>query len=245
MSTRYKITEHYRPNQSETDIVSEIINISDSGDILIFEPGAKEINELVNKLNTTMPANMIALPFHSKIDQGESTFKKDFIEKIDSNLKYIKMDRNVIFSDASVTENYVRIGTNNYTRAVIVATNIAEASITIKSLKFVIETGTQKDEIYNYKKRGNIKKLTYISESSRIQRKGRVGRTSPGTVYYLYKKGFLELNDIGYEVAIKNMFIDLFGLMKNNDTEQPVITSASDPNSPSTSLVIDKLDGQT
>ena len=59
----------------------------------------------------------------------------------------------------SKTENFVDVrnyssGSNSYKRAVIIATNIAEASITIPSLKFVVDTGNQKTSIYDYKKRG-------------------------------------------------------------------------------------------
>lgn len=237
MGTRYKITEFYTPNVSEFDTVMNIVSKSESGHILVFEPGVKEIIKLVNELNKSLPGNVIAIPYHSKIEDD----KKSFIDEINNKLKYYKRDRDVIFSDPSIKMNEIHIGTNTYTRAVIVATNIAEASITIINLKFVVDTGTQKIEPYDYKKRGTIIKKIFIAEENRLQRKGRAGRKEEGTVYYLYEKGSLENNSIDYEMSTKNIFIELLKKIKDKETERELILRDFDPNKPKIKLEINKI----
>lgn len=237
MGTRYKVTEFYTPGVTEFDAVMNIVSKSDSGHILVFEPGTKEILQLVNKLNSHLPADMVAIPYHSKIADD----KKSFIDDINNNLKLYKIDRSVNLSDPSISMNTIHLGNNTYTRAVIVATNIAEASITIVNLKYVVDTGTQKLEPYDYKKRGNVKKTIFIAEENRIQRKGRVGRKGPGDVYYLYKKGALEDNTIDYEISTSNISVNMFSKLKNKEIEKELITKNMDPNKPTTKLEFNKI----
>lgn len=237
VGTRYKVAEHYEPMKQELDIVLDILNKSDSGDILVFEPDAKGIVQLMTKLNSIIPSNVVAFPYFGAMDEE----KKKFIGKISNKLKDYKLDKSINFADPSVSVTSVSNGNNQYTRAVIVATNIAEASITIETLKFVVDTGTQKTDTYNYKKRGNVMKKIYIAESNRIQRKGRVGRKSSGDVYYLYRKGLLEENTVDYEISTKNMVIEIFRSLKTNDEEQEIIPEIYDPNKFSTSVSYDNI----
>lgn len=230
--TRYKVTEHYCPDKSEKEVVKEILSNSETGDILIFEPSAKKILSLVEELNKSTPPYVIALPYFSKMDRKEDEWKKKIIAKINEKLKTIKMNKNIPFSDPIVDRKYMVTGNNTYTRAIIVATNIAEASITLPSLKFVIDTGTQIVNKYDYRKRSDIQETIFISESSRIQRKGRVGRKSSGDVYYLYKKGSLESNTTEYEISTENLTLNLFGKLKQNNIETIIIDKNHDPNNP-------------
>lgn len=238
MGTRYKVNEFYMPNVKEIDAVGNIINKSDSGDILIFEPGATDINKLVTELNKIMPSNMIAFPYFSKMDED----KKAFVEGIADNLKIYKADRSIPFTDPSINKETLQYGNNSYTRAVIVATNIAEASITINTLKYVVDTGTQKVDKYDYKKRGNIQKQIFIAEENRIQRKGRVGRTSSGDVYYLYEKGKLEDNTIDYEISTKNITLELFNKFKTKENEDVIFSKEHDPNNPTVKITYDNIE---
>ena len=242
MGTRYTVNEHYCPGKTEYDTVLEILSKSDSGDILVFEPGVKEINKLVMDLNKSIPANVIAFPYHSKLDDSANNNKKKFIEDISDTLKSYKLDKSKILSDPTVTMASIKNGNCNYDRAIIVATNIAEASITIRTLKYVVETGTQKIDVYNYKKRGNIQKIIFIAESNRIQRKGRAGRKSSGDVYYLYKKGALEENTMDYEISTKKIFTELFSKLRNKEDDAEIIVTKNDPNSNVTKLKYDEVE---
>lgn len=70
-------------------------------------------------------------------------------------------------------------------RKIILATNIAESSITIPDVAYVVDSGKQKINMYNPALRMNSLKTTWISKSNSIQRLGRVGRTQPGEYYLM------------------------------------------------------------
>ncbi|KAK4612256.1 putative ATP-dependent RNA helicase prh1 [Fulvia fulva] len=72
------------------------------------------------------------------------------------------------------------------TRKVILSTNIAETSVTVPGVKFVIDTG--KAKIKQFRNKLGLESLLIkpISRSSADQRKGRAGRESPGQCYRLY-----------------------------------------------------------
>lgn len=71
------------------------------------------------------------------------------------------------------------------TRLCVVATNVAETSITIPNIRFVVDTGLEKTRIYESS--GISRFVTsWTSKSSAEQRKGRAGRMGPGSCYRLY-----------------------------------------------------------
>jgi HrpA-like RNA helicase len=71
-------------------------------------------------------------------------------------------------------------------RKVILATNIAETSITISGIRYVIDTGLRK--VRGYHSRIGMESLTIqpISKASSNQRMGRAGREAPGVCYRLF-----------------------------------------------------------
>jgi HrpA-like RNA helicase len=71
---------------------------------------------------------------------------------------------------------------------VVVATNIAETSITIDGITTVIDSGMAKMNFYNQKDFTSSLVPLPVSKSSCEQRKGRAGRTAPGACYRLYSK---------------------------------------------------------
>lgn len=72
------------------------------------------------------------------------------------------------------------------TRKVILATNIAETSITINGIKYVIDTGVVKMRQHEATTGMDILKVTKISQAQAIQRAGRAGRESEGFCYRTY-----------------------------------------------------------
>ncbi|KAK0483367.1 P-loop containing nucleoside triphosphate hydrolase protein [Armillaria novae-zelandiae] len=74
------------------------------------------------------------------------------------------------------------------TRKVIVSTNIAEASVTIEGIKFVIDCGYVKIRTYNPTTALSSLATVPTSVASATQRAGRAGRTSSGICYRLYPK---------------------------------------------------------
>ncbi|KAJ7746662.1 P-loop containing nucleoside triphosphate hydrolase protein [Mycena metata] len=72
------------------------------------------------------------------------------------------------------------------TRKVIISTNIAEASVTIEGIKFVVDCGFVKIRVYNPTTALASLATVPTSVASATQRAGRAGRTSPGVCYRLY-----------------------------------------------------------
>lgn len=71
-------------------------------------------------------------------------------------------------------------------RKVVVATNIAETSITISGIRHVIDSGMVKAKIHNSRSGLDLMKIVHISKAQALQRSGRSGREAPGTCYRLY-----------------------------------------------------------
>ncbi|KAK6128155.1 hypothetical protein DH2020_038108 [Rehmannia glutinosa] len=71
-------------------------------------------------------------------------------------------------------------------RKVVLATNIAETSLTIDGIKYVIDPGFSKMKSYNPRTGMESLLVTPISKASANQRAGRSGRTGPGKCYRLY-----------------------------------------------------------
>ncbi|XP_074640669.1 putative ATP-dependent RNA helicase DHX37 [Tubulanus polymorphus] len=71
-------------------------------------------------------------------------------------------------------------------RLCVVATNVAETSLTIPNIKYVIDTGKVKTKFYDKVTGVSTFKITWTSKASANQRAGRAGRTGPGHCYRLY-----------------------------------------------------------
>lgn len=79
-----------------------------------------------------------------------------------------------------------KIFQNSPIRKCIIATNIAETSLTLNHIKFVIDSGLMKLKIYNPKLNIDSLQLVPISKAQAIQRSGRAGRICPGIAFRLY-----------------------------------------------------------
>ncbi|MBW2561980.1 MAG: ATP-dependent RNA helicase HrpA, partial [Deltaproteobacteria bacterium] len=79
-----------------------------------------------------------------------------------------------------------RVFARTRTRKIVVATNVAETSITIPGIRYVIDTGLARISEYNPGTRTGRLPVKGISKSSAIQRKGRCGRVQDGTCVRLY-----------------------------------------------------------
>ncbi|KAK6150361.1 hypothetical protein DH2020_015293 [Rehmannia glutinosa] len=77
-------------------------------------------------------------------------------------------------------------------RKVIFATNVAETSLTIPGVKYVVDSGMVKESRFEPASGMNVLKVCWISQSSANQRAGRAGRTEPGTCYRLYTENDFE-----------------------------------------------------
>lgn len=72
------------------------------------------------------------------------------------------------------------------TRKIILSTNIAESSITIDDVVFVVDSGREKQKSYDAISHSSSLRVQWISKASANQRKGRAGRLRNGVVYRVY-----------------------------------------------------------
>ena len=81
-------------------------------------------------------------------------------------------------------------------RKVILATNIAETSITVSGIRFVVDTGMVKAKQFNPKTGLQLLQVVPVSQAQAWQRSGRAGREGPGTCYRLFtEKSFSRLEE--------------------------------------------------
>ncbi|XP_029025572.1 3'-5' RNA helicase YTHDC2 isoform X2 [Betta splendens] len=73
-------------------------------------------------------------------------------------------------------------------RKIILSTNIAETSITINDVVFVIDSGKVKEKSFDTVSHASMLKSVWISKASALQRKGRAGRCRPGICFHLFSR---------------------------------------------------------
>jgi pre-mRNA-splicing factor ATP-dependent RNA helicase DHX15/PRP43 len=162
----------------------------DPGDILVFLTGEEEIEDACRKIRA----------------EGDNLFRssgnsigKLLVVPLYSSLPPSQQQR--IFDDAPAAVNGGPPG-----RKVVVSTNIAETSLTIDGIVYVIDPGFSKQKTYNPRIRVESLLVSPISRASAQQRAGRAGRTRPGKCFRLYtEKSFLtELQEQTYPEILRS-----------------------------------------
>jgi ATP-dependent helicase HrpA len=105
------------------------------------------------------------------------------------------------FSDIEVLPLYARLTateqnrvfTPHSARRIVLATNVAETSLTVPGVRYVIDTGNAKVSRYSVRSKVQRLSLEPISQASAKQRLGRCGRTAPGVCIRLYSQEDLEM----------------------------------------------------
>jgi hypothetical protein len=181
----FTVEEFSNVKKDEVSIVKEILSTSERGDILVFKPGSNEIEKLVEAMNSSLPSDVLAIPFYKDITPNilENVVKKIADPTVRNLIRYPK---NYTINQMCDVPKDELLPAGTYKRFIIIATNIAEASITIDTLEYVIDDGQQK--IMYYDVETNLPKLITenISVPNYKQRKGRVGRSKPGKAYFTY-----------------------------------------------------------
>jgi HrpA-like RNA helicase len=75
-----------------------------------------------------------------------------------------------------------------YTRKIVITTNVAESSITVNGIVFIIDSGLEYTASYEPSMRVRALLESNIAKSAAIQRKGRAGRTQAGYCFHLYNE---------------------------------------------------------
>ncbi|XP_067943548.1 probable ATP-dependent RNA helicase DHX35 isoform X2 [Watersipora subatra] len=146
--------------QETVDTIAKIHKGEPPGDVLAFLTGADEIDFAVAELR-----------------------------EISRDLSSRHQKMMILPMHGSLPANYqmkVFQRTPQDTRKIVLATNIAEASITINGIVYVVDCGYVKLMSYNPKASISSLVITKISQASAVQRAGRAGRVRAGKVYRLY-----------------------------------------------------------
>jgi len=77
-------------------------------------------------------------------------------------------------------------------RLVIISTNVAETSLTIPGIRYVVDSGRAKERSYEPSSGVQSFSVSWVSKASASQRTGRAGRTGPGHCYRLYSSALFE-----------------------------------------------------
>ncbi|KAF2216579.1 hypothetical protein CERZMDRAFT_33446 [Cercospora zeae-maydis SCOH1-5] len=91
-----------------------------------------------------------------------------------------------------VQQDQVFVKTPEGSRKIILATNVAETSLTIDGIKYVFDCGRSKEKQYHIETGVQQFAVDWISKASASQRMGRAGRTGPGHCYRLYSSAIYE-----------------------------------------------------
>ena len=171
-----------------------------TGDILVFLPGQEDIEDLQELLKAKKEEINNILPNGKNIEYKVLPL----FGSLPSNLQ-LKIFRPI--------KN--KQGKN--IRKIILSTNIAETSLTIKNIKYIIDSGFFKMRKFYPKLNIDTLKVTKISKNSALQRAGRAGRESAGICYRLYTqeeyKNFSEQTEPEIlRINLRNISLQLFSI---------------------------------
>ncbi|KAJ8472369.1 hypothetical protein ONZ51_g8564 [Trametes cubensis] len=172
-------TQEPEPDYCEAAIrtVLMIHRAEEPGDILLFLTGEEEIEDACRK---------IKLEADDLLNQDPDSVGPLVCIPLYSSLPPQQQQR--IFDPAPPP----RVPGGPPGRKVIVSTNIAETSLTIDGIVYVVDPGFFKQKVYNPRIRVESLLVTPISKASAQQRAGRAGRTRPGKCFRLYtEKDFM------------------------------------------------------
>ena len=143
------------------------------GDVLVFLTGEEEIEDACKKIQHEV---------ETLLSHGETASSIGSITCLPLYSSLPPQQQQRIFDSAPAP----RAHGGPPGRKVIVATNIAETSLTIDGIVYVVDPGFSKQKVYNPRIRVESLIVTPISQASARQRAGRAGRTRPGKCFRLY-----------------------------------------------------------
>ncbi|WP_312594476.1 ATP-dependent RNA helicase HrpA [Comamonas terrigena] len=162
----YPVEMRYRPFEGEKDKdlndaiaegVDELWAGGKGGDILIFLPGEREIREAADHVRKHL--------------QHSPTLRSAEVLPLFSRLSQAEQDR--IFD-------------GHTGRRIVLATNVAETSLTVPGIRYVIDAGTARVKRYSFRSKVEQLLVEPISQAAANQRAGRCGRVANGICIRLY-----------------------------------------------------------
>ncbi|NDW06997.1 ATP-dependent helicase HrpB [Jiella sp. 40Bstr34] len=127
----------------------------ETGSILVFLPGQKEIRRVAERLEPILPESVMLAPLYGALDAAEQ-------------------DRAVRPAPRGI-------------RKVVLATDIAETSLTIEGVRVVVDSGMKRRPVFEPETGLTRLETVRVSRASADQRAGRAGRTEPGVAIRLWR----------------------------------------------------------
>jgi ATP-dependent helicase HrpA len=165
----FPVEQRYRPfeesreydlNSAIADGVDELWrDVHNAGDILVFLPGEREIREAADHLRRHLS--------HQPLMRSAEVLP--------------------LFARLSQAEQD-RIFDGHTGRRIVLATNVAETSLTVPGIRYVIDAGTARIKRYSFRSKVEQLLVEPISQSSANQRAGRCGRVANGICIRLYEQ---------------------------------------------------------
>jgi ATP-dependent helicase HrpA len=160
----YPVEVRYRPVDPDGDQGQAISDALDElsaegpGDVLVFLSGEREIRDT---------ADLLSGPQYRE-----------------------RLEVLPLYSRLSATEQHrvFQRSSSGYTRRVVLATNVAETSLTVPGIRYVIDPGTARISRYSHRTKVQRLPIEPISQASANQRKGRCGRIADGICIRLYSE---------------------------------------------------------
>jgi len=146
-----------------------------AGDVLVFLPGRREIARAQTLLGRSL-----------REGDGDATWTslRDGREHARS---YNRMEILPLHGELSLTEQHAALSpAESGTRRVILATNVAESSVTLPGIRAVVDAGLAREPRFDPNSGFTRLQTVSISQASADQRAGRAGRVAPGIAYRLW-----------------------------------------------------------
>ncbi len=140
--------------QAIVNAVDELTSRSQTGDVLVFLPGEREIREAAEALRKHHHAGVEILPLFARLSAQEQE----------------------------------RIFSSGGARRIVLATNVAETSLTVPGIRYVVDSGLARVNRYSYRNKVELLQIEKISRASANQRAGRCGRVMNGVCLRLYSE---------------------------------------------------------
>ena len=163
----FPVEQRYRPfeesrdydlNDAIADAVDELwLSPNNAGDILVFLPGEREIREAADHLRKHLA--------HKPLVRNAAVLP--------------------LFARLSPAEQD-EIFTPHNNRRIVLATNVAETSLTVPGIRYVIDAGTARVKRYSFRSKVEQLMVEPISQAAANQRAGRCGRVADGICIRLY-----------------------------------------------------------
>lgn len=211
----FKVSEFWLDKRPENwqakavDFTMKILKSTPSGDIMIFGKSGGDANQICMLLDKAMAEYRKEIRIknkkltqkrsqtsasrsgnHSKSRKSSNTIPPEYL----INPFCIKLEGSSPKEEQNLAKEenlYKTLKDANgypYTRKIVIATNVAESSITVEGIVYIIDSGYEYSEGYDPAARVRSLLENTIAQSAVKQRKGRAGRTRPGYCIHLYSE---------------------------------------------------------